>query len=116
MERTSLTALKKAFDDWRSQKQHRSEPVPDGLLEQARVAALRHGQGPVSRVTKLDRRRLKHEGQSAPATLQGGEMSGPASTPAFSRVEVFAPVPWGRLLRSKRGRDRSFGFSHRLER
>jgi hypothetical protein len=87
MQNEALAVLKAAFDGWRSRKRHVREAVPAALLERAREAARRHGPAEVARATKVCRSRLKigvGGRRRSKAVVAGG--------PAFSRVELAAPV------------------------
>ena len=81
----SLTKLGVAFDEWRATKRHVREPAPNELMARARAAVRAHGVSAVSRVTRVDRRRLE------PSTLDAAK---PAieSPPAFTRLELSAPA------------------------
>lgn len=81
----SLTKLGAAFDDWRAAKRHVREPAPSELMKRAGAAVGIHGVGAVSRATKVDRRRL------AASTVDEAEPK-VESTPAFTRVDLSAPV------------------------
>lgn len=87
MKRESLDGLKAAFEQWRSKKRYRQEAVPADLLARARRAAQHHGPTAIARATRVDRNRLKSDicsrrTRQLPATR----------TPAFSRLELAAPV------------------------
>ncbi len=81
----SLTKLGAAFDAWRAAKGQVREPAPTELMKRARAAVGVHGVGAVSRATKVDRRRL------AASTVDAADPE-VGSTPAFTRVELSAPV------------------------
>jgi hypothetical protein len=83
-----LARLKAAFEEWRTKKRYAREAVPAGLLKRARAAAQRHGPAAVHRATKVDRSRLKTGGRMKRA----GTTAPAARVPAFSRVELAAPV------------------------
>ena len=78
----SLAGLRAAFEQWRSKKRYAREAVPADLLDRAIQAARRHGPSAVARATKVDRGRLK----------TGGRSRGRSGVPAFSRLEVAAPM------------------------
>jgi hypothetical protein len=90
MQNESLSEVKTAFEEWRSKKRHAREAIPAALLEMARQAARRFGPTAVTRVAKVDRRRLK----SARGTMRGVTRLSevPARVPVFSRVELLAPT------------------------
>jgi len=81
----SLGELRAAFEEWRGGKRHVREPAPGELMKRAREAVGVHGVGAVSRATKVDRRRLAASGGGSGETAAEG-------TPAFSRLELPAPV------------------------
>jgi hypothetical protein len=83
MKRESLNGLKAAFEEWRSKKRYRQEPVPAALLERARRVARHHGSAAVARATKVDSGRLSAQGRGRRVPVQA---------PAFSRVELAAPA------------------------
>lgn len=81
----SLMKLGSAFDEWRTAKRHVREPAPSELMRRAHAAVAVHGVGAVSRVTKVDRRRLEASAiDSAEAEV--------GRTPAFTRLDLSAPV------------------------
>ena len=84
----SLVELEAAFKAWRQNKRHVREAVPEELRERARRAMEVHGEGPVARVTKLDRQRLNRgraKESKSPRRTRG-------AVPTFSRVELAAPA------------------------
>lgn len=83
-----LARLKAAFEEWRTKKRYPREAVPTGLLKRARAAAQRHGPAAVHRATKVDRSRLK----TGRRRKRAGTTALAARVPAFSRVELAAPV------------------------
>jgi hypothetical protein len=87
MERESLDGLKAAFEEWRSAKRYRQEPIPATLLERARQAARHHGPAAVARLTGVDRGRLKSGG-----TGRRARRSVSTNAPTFSRLELAAPA------------------------
>ena len=87
MDVESLAGLTAAFKEWRSRKRHPREAVPADLLKRARQVARRHGPAAVARATKVDRSRLK-----IGSTSQRARGAAAARVPAFSRVELAAPV------------------------
>lgn len=84
----SLEDLESVFSEWRRDKRHPTEPVPDALLERARRAAAVHGDRAVARTTKLEPSRLwrRRIGQAANSTRR------PSSSPACSRLDLSAPT------------------------
>lgn len=90
----SLELLSAAVAGWRSEKKHKREKMPEGLLKRARLAAKTHGVNTIVRALRVDRRRLEGAGASGEA---GGQGPGPESAPAYSRVALaglggFAPA------------------------
>ena len=85
----SLDELKKAFEVWRRRKRHVREPVPDELMARVRRAMGVHGLGPVSRATKIDRRRLER-GRARRSRRR--KVAAAAAVPSFSRVELAPPA------------------------
>lgn len=85
----SLAELEAAFIAWRRKKRHVREAVPEGLRDRARRAMKVHGEGPVARVTKLDRRRLSR-GRGR-AERKKGRRTTARAVPTFSRAELAAP-------------------------
>jgi hypothetical protein len=88
MKGESLDGLKRAFEDWRSKKQHLREAIPADLLERARTAARRHGPVAVARATKVDRKRLK----TGFGIKRGGTRVPTDPVPLFSRMEIAVPA------------------------
>jgi len=88
MNKESLDGLKAAFDNWRSKKRYPREAIPGALLARARRAARHHGPAAVSRVTKVDRKRLK---ASRKTRVRSRAAAAAAELPRFSRVELTAP-------------------------
>ena len=85
MEVDSLAGLSAAFEEWRSKKRHPREAMPADLLARARRAARRHGPMAVSRVTKVDRSRLK-------AADGVGKTKRGRRAPGYSRLELATPA------------------------
>jgi hypothetical protein len=85
----SLDELKKAFEVWRRRKRHVREPVPDELMARVRRAMGVYGLGPVSRATKIDRRRLER-GRARRSRRR--KVAAAAAVPSFSRVELAPPA------------------------
>jgi hypothetical protein len=81
----SLERLSAAVAGWRSEKKHKREKMPDGLLRRVRRGARTHGVATIARALRVDRRRL--EGGGASQGGEGGRRS-PESAPAYSRVEL----------------------------
>ena len=88
----SLDELKSAADAWRRTKRHAREAVPSDLVERARRTIDVHGLGAVARATRIDRARLL-VGRTGLARRRKGRV---ASVPAFSRMEITAPVATSR--------------------
>jgi hypothetical protein len=86
MTNESMDELKAAFDDWRRKKRYAREAAPADLLDRARRAAKAYGIGPVARVVKMERGRLKTPQPSKPARLVRK-----VPAPTFSRLELAAP-------------------------
>ncbi len=93
----SLKELESAFADWRRDKTHARERVPEELLVRARRSAKTHELKGVVRVTRIERSRLFRNVQSAGAgrpetrTRPGKAKSASTDMPAFSRLELSAP-------------------------
>ncbi len=84
----SLDELKRAFEEWREEKRHLREAVPEVLLGRARRSAEVHGERPVARAAKLDGRRLKRASSSPRG--EGGRLK--PKTPGYSKLEVGTSV------------------------
>jgi hypothetical protein len=84
MKADSLDDLAAAFGQWRSNKRHVRERVPDDLWERALSATRIHGTGAVARATKLEHQRLVERAPKASTT--------PPVVPAFSRISLTAPL------------------------
>jgi hypothetical protein len=87
MKQESVDEVQVAFEQWRSKKRHVREPIPAALLDRARQAARRYGWAAVARATKVDRSRLETGRRS-----RGGTVLPAEHVPAFSRVQLAAPV------------------------
>jgi hypothetical protein len=97
----SLEELRSAFSDWREQKKHAREAVPEELLVRARRAAKKYGTTAVVRVTRVERSRL-FRGEGASVRVRAKKEVSRASrairrravgsVPAFSRLELSSPT------------------------
>ena len=92
----SLDELQSAFSDWRDQKKHAREAVPEELLARARRATRKHGVTAVVRVTRVERSRLfRGQGPTAPAKKSPSRTRrhrAVESVPAFSKLELMGPA------------------------
>jgi hypothetical protein len=94
----SLDELRSAYAEWRKRKKHAREAVPDELIVRAQRAAKVHGVRAVVRATRLERSRLFRSapGRKAARSEQSREATmAPKSVPAFSRLELEAPLTPG---------------------
>ena len=97
MQADALGELKHAFAEWRREKKHVREAVPEALLVRARRATREHGETAVVRVTRVERARLFRAARphvKAPAPASTKPQSSPGSVPTFSRLELSMPAPW----------------------
>jgi hypothetical protein len=79
--------LKAAFEEWRSQKKHPREAIPEDLLERARRAIDVHGWSAIRKATKVEARCVGIES----AGDGGPKRRAPkVAVPSFSRVELAA--------------------------
>jgi hypothetical protein len=93
----SLEQLRTAFGEWRTEKRHAREKMPEELLKRARRTAETYGVNRVARALKVEKRRLEDS-----KTVAGGKGgTGPAATPSYSRVELvgsaISPRPFAEL-------------------
>ena len=96
MQADALGELKHAFAEWRREKKHVREAVPEALLVRARRATREHGETAVVRVTRVERGRLFRAARSHVKAAAAGTklQASPRSVPTFSRLELSAPAPW----------------------
>ncbi len=88
----SLDELKSAFAEWRRNKRHPRERMPEALLARARRTAERHGVVAVVRVTRVERARLYRSSKiCAEAQEAASTMPNDLPVPTFSRLELSAP-------------------------
>ncbi len=80
----SLSELQSAFGEWRRKKKNPRERIPGALLARARRAVGVHGVGPVAYRLRVGPARLT--GTDACEAILA------APTPAFTRVEIAAPL------------------------
>ena len=92
MQVDSLEELKRAFAEWRSNKKHAREPMPEQLLARARQATKAHGVTEVVRATRVDRSRLFRARRTKEQPARRTEpQEVPKSVPVYSRLELSAP-------------------------
>jgi hypothetical protein len=88
----SLDELKTAFAEWRRNKKHTREPMPEELRDRARRAAEKHGVTAVVGVTRVERARLL---RTTSARMEARETTSTepedVQVPTFSRLELGAP-------------------------
>jgi hypothetical protein len=77
--------LRAAFEDWRSQKKHPREAIPENLLERTRRAIDVHGWRAIRKATKVEARRVGMDGGPKRRVLNVN-----VAVPSFSRVELAA--------------------------
>jgi hypothetical protein len=77
--------LKAAFEEWRSQKKHPREAIPEDLLERTRRAIDVHGWSAVRKATKVEARRA---GIERAGNLGQKRRVRKVAVPSFSRVEL----------------------------
>jgi hypothetical protein len=96
-----LVDLKSVFDTWRRKRRHVREPTPKTLVERAIRAASVHGATAVREATGISARHsLASKARQGPAAKRVERLKGGVTSvvPAFSRIELSAPVATGRPL------------------
>lgn len=91
----SLEELRWAFAEWRSEKKHVREAMPEELLARARRATGKHGLTAVVRVTRVERARLfrvRPVRKKVQAVTSAKPKGVPGLVPTFSRLELSAPA------------------------
>jgi len=91
----SLDELRSAFAEWRSEKKHVREAMPEELLARARRATRQHGLTAVVGVTRVERARLfrvRPARTKAQAATSAKPKGVPGLGPTFSRLELSAPA------------------------
>lgn len=85
----SIDNLIAAFDNWRSNKQYRSERIPESLLKRARELTPALGVGAVAA-----RLGIHTDNLCAARELKqkSGKLSSTVKTPSFSRLDIIKPV------------------------
>jgi hypothetical protein len=87
----SLQELESAFTEWRRQKKHVREVLPEELRVRALRATKQHGVTAVVRVTRVERPRLLGNARAAKARRTKRKPVQRGSGPAFSRLTLNAP-------------------------
>jgi hypothetical protein len=87
----SLQELESAFTEWRRQKKHVREVLPEELRVRALRATKQHGVTAVVRVTRVERPRLLGKAKAAKAQRTKRKRVQQGSGPTFSRLTLNAP-------------------------
>ena len=97
----SLVELKSVFDTWRRERKHIREPTPRALIARAMRAASVYGPTPVREATGISARHslAAKRGGVRRAVQRAKRPKGEVAViPAFSRIELGAPITWERPL------------------
>ena len=89
----SLDELESAFAEWRRNKRHPREAMPEKLRARALRTAKKHGVKAVVRVTRVERARLfrSQPGKRVRRAARVERKSAAMTVPEFTRLELGAP-------------------------